>query len=147
MVVTEYVDALTNFRAFYEVFEFISLDGIIDEAELKKMQAAGMTPEGCLALPDSECDMIMYYRAVDWAGNSIAKVIRFYTYSGHSFVTIEVVNAFDQNGNPTNDWKSQSNPANAKGMFYVDAKYLARIIDNADRVVSKELVDILENQK
>jgi hypothetical protein len=139
---TEYIDALTNFREFYQIFEYVSLNGLIDEDELSKMSAVGLSPEICKTLPDEACDLILYYRAVDPAGNSIAKVIRFYTYSGHAFVTVEVVDAFDENGNPTSDWKSQSKPENAKGLFYADAKYIAKLLADADRVSSGQLVDV-----
>ena len=141
VVTTEFVDAITNFKEFYEIFEYLSLNGVIDDKELEKMSSVGLSPEICRNLPDSECDLLLYYRAVDKAGNSIAKILRFYTYSGHAYLTVEVVKAFDENGNPTNDWQSQSKPENAKGFFYVDAKYMAKILSDAEKIVNAELVD------
>lgn len=119
----ESVDAITNFRNFYQKLQYISFEGSMDEDELEKL---GISMEECKSLPDSACDMIIYYRAVDLRGNSVAKVIRFYTYSGHTFVTIEMVDAFDANGNPTTDWRSQSSAdnENANGAFYVSSNYL-----------------------
>lgn len=147
--VTKYIDGVTNFREFYQIFEYISFVGQIDATELNKMaqntDANGdpMTPEKYRALDDSACDLIIYYRAVDLRGNSIGKVIRFYRYSDlHAYVTIDVVDVFDENGNPTTDWRSQSNSEDAHGMFYVDALYMQKLINDAGRVINQERVDV-----
>ena len=133
----ESLDALTNFRNFYQKLQYISFEGSMDESELSKL---GISMEECKSLPDSACDMIIYYRAVDLRGNSVAKVIRFYTYSGHTFVTIELVDAFDQNGNPTTDWRSQSSAdnENANGAFYVNSNYLNILKQDLVRVTRGE---------
>jgi hypothetical protein len=129
----EYIDALTNFRSFYQLLQYISLRGIIDDKELSIMQDKNgnpMTPEQFRALPDEECDLIIYYRAVDLRGNSVGKVVRFYNYTevGHAYVTVDVVDAFDKNGNPITDWKSQSTPQDGEGIFYVDSAHLQKLL-------------------
>ena len=91
-------------------------------------------------LPDSACDLIIYYRGVDLQGNSIAKVIRFYTYSRHSFVTVEVVDAFDEDGEATDDWRAQTNPEKAEGLFYASSAYLQKFVEYTKLVADEKIV-------
>lgn len=148
---TETITALENFRQYYQILQYISLEGVMDQKELDKLAAAdfngdgvadGLAPEDCTNLPDSMCDLIIYYRAVDLRGNSVAKVIRFYTYSGHTFVTVEVVGAYDEKGNATSDWRGQTDPDEAKGVFYVNSSYLQKLIADTDRVINGEKVTL-----
>ena len=142
-----YVSALDNFRSFYQMIQYCSLRGLIDEKELALMKDKDgnpMTPAKFRQLPDEECDFIMYYRAVDARGNSIAKVIRFYNYTeiGHAYLTIDVVDAFDKDGNPITDWKSMSNPEDGEGIFYVDTAYMQKLLKAADDFVNGKLITL-----
>ncbi len=153
---TETIDALTNFREFYEVLMYISLEGTIDQKELNLMaQQIGadgqpMTPDRYQNLSDSQCSAIIYFRAVDARGNSVAKVMRFYNYSetGHTFLTIDVVDAFvvDEGGNKqaTTDWRAQSQPTDGAGKFYVKTDYLNDILGAAEDVINGTFIESVD---
>ncbi len=146
---TKSITSLENFREYYQVLQYISLEGVMDDEELAKMAAAdfdgdgnadGLTPDSVRYLDDQYCDLILYFRGVDLRGNSVAKVCRFYTYSGHSFMTIEVVGAYGQDGKPTTDWRSQNNPEAELGVFYVNTAYLQKLLADTERFLGEELI-------
>ncbi|MBQ9760786.1 MAG: DUF4340 domain-containing protein [Clostridia bacterium] len=149
---TETIPALENFRNYYKILQYMSLEGYMDEKELEKLAAAdftgdgvadGYTPADCRALPDEACDLIIYFRAVDLRGNSMAKICRFYTYSGHSYLTIETVSAYDQNGAATTDWRALTEEGRAYGMFFVDASNLQSFVTDTERVINGSVNDII----
>ena len=142
-----YVSALSNFRNFYQLFQYSSLRGMIDEKELSLMRDKNgnpMTPEKFRQLPDEECDLVLYYRVVDTRGNSYGKVIRFYNYTeiGHAYVTIDMVDAFDKDGNPITDWASMSNPEDGEGIFYVDSAYIQKLLKAANDFANGNLIEL-----
>lgn len=146
---TKTVTSLENFREYYQILQYISLESVMDEEELAKLAATdfngdgaadGLDPDSIRYLDDQYCDLILYFRGVDLRGNSVAKVCRFYTYSGHSFMTMEVVGAYGSDGNPTTDWQSQNDPEAELGLFYVNSSYLQKLLANTDRFLSEELI-------
>ena len=69
--------------------------------------------------------------------NGMDVVIRFYRYSERkSMITIEVIEEYDENGNPI------SNPENAVGRFYVLSTFLNQLMSDAERVVAGELIRV-----
>lgn len=150
----ETIDAIANFREYYEVLMYLSLEGTVDQKELdlmaqiKDSNGDPMTPEKFKELPNSECTAIIYTRAVDTRGNTSAKVMRFYNYSetGHAFLTIDVVDAFDPvTGAPTTDWRTMSDPADGEGRFYVKTSYLDRIITSTDDVINQRFIESVDH--
>ena len=151
---TETIDAVTNFREYYEVLMYLSIVGTIDQeeldlmAQLKDSNGDPMTPEKFKALPDSECSAIIYTRAVDTRGNTSAKVMRFYNYSetGHAYLTIDVIDAFDPvTGQATTDWRTLSNPADGEGRFFVKTSYLDRIVSSTDDVINQRYIESVDS--
>ena len=155
---TETVLAVDNFRSLYTLFMYYTIEGDVDEAEFEKN--IGMSIKDYLAQGDGVCQAIFTYRVKDQSkimnvDTGLTKVedlapeikehvkaterdvvIRLYRYSDwKSLVTVEVIEEYDENGNPTSD------PTNAEGCFYVDAFYANQIIEAAERLVKGERVE------
>ncbi len=161
---TENITATANFRQLYTDLLFFSLEGDVNEEEFRQniAQLTGkeMSVEEYIALGEDACQAIFSYRLSDravlmnlvctpeadktkafeekwWTENNEAElVIRFYRYSARkSMVTIEVIEEYDENGNPISD------PTNAVGRFYVLSTYLDQLLGDAERLLAGERVE------
>lgn len=155
---TENISATANFRQLYTDLLFFSLEGDVNEEEFR--QNMKLSVEEYIALGEDVCDVIFSYRISDmavlmnlvsapedenskafdekwWNENNEAElVIRFYRYSARkSMVTIEVIEEYDEHGNPVSD------PTRAAGRFYVLTTYLDQLCEGAERLLAGELVD------
>lgn len=137
-----------NFRQLFVVLSSYCIEGDVDREKFSKAHN-GMSIEEYIALGDEVCDAIIRYHLEDNASelnpyykeegkeNNVRDiVIRFYDYSDrHSFITIEVVEDYDVEGNPISD------PTKASGKFYVLSSYLDKLYADVRNVVNQKRVD------
>lgn len=137
-----------NFRQLFVVLSSYCIEGDVDREKFSKAHN-GMSIEDYIAQGDGVCDAIIRYHLEDNASelnpyykeegkeNNVRDiVIRFYDYSDrHSFITIEVVENYDTEGNPISD------PTKASGKFYVLRSYLDKLYADVRNVVDKKRVD------
>ena len=160
---TETISAISNFRKLYSMLLWFSIEGDVDEEEFKKniglLTGTEMTMDEYIALGDNACQAIFTYRVSDMAelmnliaapekneeksveekwwtnNNEMDVVIRFYAYSSYrSMITVEVVEKYDENGNPISD------PTKAAGRFYIDPSYLNEMLAASERLLNQERV-------
>ncbi len=140
--------AVDNFRHLFVELSSFCIEGDVDREKFANAHN-GMSIEEYIAQGDEVCDAIIryhlednaselnpYYKEEGKGNNERDIVIRFYDYSDrHSFITIEVVENYDAQGNPI------SNPAKASGKFYVLRSYLDKMYADVRNVVSQKRVD------
>ena len=159
---TKQITGVDNFMAVYSKLLWYSLMGDATDFEDKTGMSI---VDYVAAHPDSTCgdtagrglQAIIYYRAEDLAatlnqftykdkdGNEIKLytennrkdiVLRFYQYSDwRALLTLEVVENFDDDGNPITD----SNKAS--GLFWVDATYLNEMQIDINELLAGKIVD------
>ena len=161
---TETITATDNFRKLYSDLLWFSIEGDVDEEEFKKniglLTGTEMTMDEYIALGDDVCQAIFTYHVSDMAvlmnlitgvenandkaleqkywteNNEKDVVVRFYRYSERkTMITIEVIEEYDENGNPVSD------PTKAAGRFYVLSTYLDQLLGDAERLLAKERVE------
>lgn len=147
---TQQVTGNKNFRKFYELLLWFTIEGDVNKAEFEANM--NMTLEECMAQDDSACQAIIRYKLKDMASvmnqftyvdengkvvkrwtedNEMEIVIRLYRYSERkSLLTIEIV----EEGKP-------SDSSNAVGSFYVLSRYVDELSSAAERLLNKELVE------
>jgi hypothetical protein len=161
---TKQVTGMDNFMAVYSKLLWFSLMGDVDVAEFKSKTGMSIE-EFVAANPDSTCgdkagtglQAIIYYRAEDLAatlnkftykdkdGNEVKLytennrkdiVLRFYQYSDwKTLLTLEVVENFDDDGNPITDHTK------ASGAFWVDTTYLQEMLEDIHEVMEGKIAD------
>ena len=137
---------MDNFRQLYKTFYFLSIEGVVDEAEF--YAAKGMDTSAYVAAmgentmatirysyADMAAAMNQYYD-VDDDGNPFKLytenhegevVLRFYRYSERkALMTLEVVENYDSNGAPI------LNPNKAEGKFYVLTSAVEELLEDAE---------------
>ena len=152
---TAQVSGVDNFRQLYTDLLWFTIEGDADDAEFEKNM--GMSIKDYIAQGDEVCDAIFTYHLEDLAatlnkytytdkdGNEVKLytennqrdvVIRFYRYTERkAYLTIEVIDEFDENGKPISD------PTKASGAFYVRHSYLDMMLEHAEKIMNKELVN------
>ncbi|MBQ8432957.1 MAG: InlB B-repeat-containing protein [Clostridia bacterium] len=152
---TKQISGIDNYRKLYQMFLYASIEGDVDEAEFEKN--LGMSKDAYIAQGDGVCQAILKYRVADKASvlnqytytdengkvkerwtedNEMDVVIRFYRYTERkSLLTIEVIEDYDENGNPISD------PTKAVGSFYVLSSYLNDLLDATHRLMNQERVE------
>ncbi len=150
----EQVTGAQNFREFYTDLLWFSLEGDFDEAEFEKTH--GMSVKDYIAQGDDVCDAKISFYAEDMAAtlndytytnesgeevklytenNELTVVLRFYRYTDRkAFLTIEIVDEFDENGDPVSD------PTKATGAFYVLSSYLGTLLEDIELVLAQQPV-------
>lgn len=150
----EQVTGAQNFREFYTDLLWFSLEGDFDEAEFEKTH--GMSVKDYIAQGDDVCDAKISFHAEDMAAtlndytytnesgeevklytenNELTVVLRFYRYTDRkAFLTIEIVDEFDENGDPVSD------PTKATGAFYVLSSYLGTLLEDIELVLAQQPV-------
>ncbi len=147
----ESVSTIDNFRIFYQMLLWFTIEGDVDPAEFQSKM--GMTMEEYIAKGDSACQAIIKAQVKDYASvlnqetdnkgnkvwtedNEMDLVIRFYKYSEwKSLLTIEVIEKYDSDGNPISD------PTKVACSFYVDAVYVEKIAAAAEQLINRELLE------
>ena len=154
---TETISAVDNFRKLYSLFMYYSIEGDANPKEFEKN--LGMSIKEYIAKGDDVCQAIFTYHVKDQSkimnldtglskaedkapeikvcteANEMDVVIRLYRYSERkSLITIEVIEKYDENGNPISD------PTNVEGSFYVLSSYADLIVEAAERLVNEERV-------
>ncbi len=162
---TKQITGLDNFLAVYTKLIWFSLMGDVDAADFKAQTGMTMAeyvaanPDSTCGESQNNRGLqaIIYYKAEDLAselnnftykdkdGNEVKLytennkkdiVLRFYTYSDwKTYLTLEVVESFDENGNPI------TNPANASGAFWVDTTYLQEMLTDINELLAGKIVD------
>ena len=152
---TKQIDAVSNFRKLFIILNSYTLEGDMDEELFEKNM--GMTTDEYVAKGDEVCDAIISFRLRDKAAtlnkytytdkNGVEQklytedneqyiVFRFYRFSERkAYLTIEVVEEFDENGKPISD------PTKAGGGFYVLTSYLDNLVEGAQRLINEERVE------
>ena len=144
--------ATDNFRRLYARLLWYTIEGDVSAAEFRK--STGMSVEEFIQSDTDDDKWIarITYRVEDYAtiantylkedntplyteNNSFDAVLRFYEYgSGRKLLlTIEVVDTYDENGNPVFD------ATDAQGNFYVLPTMLGDIVTCAEKVLAGEL--------
>lgn len=155
---TKTISGVDNFRKLYSDLMWYSIEGDVDPEEFEKNM--GMSMDDYIKQGDGVCQAIFTYRVADMAdtmnlqtyvgsnddkspeiknwveNNEMDVVVRFYRYSERkSMITIEVIEEYDENGNPI------SNPENAAGRFYVLSTFLDQLLGDAERLIAEERVE------
>lgn len=153
---SENVTELQNFFRLYQWMTSLSVNGVVDDAEF--YEAKGMTVSEYLAVHGDAPTAVIRYKYEDLAAalnrfhvtkedgtteklypenNAGEVVIRFYEYTTRkSLMTIEVVSEYDGNGNPI------LHPEKAEGRFYVLSSALEGILNNAEKFLGKQPVEL-----
>ena len=148
---TELISGVDNFRNFYLMLWWFSIEGDVDPQVFEANR--GMTMEEYIAQGEDVCQAILKAKIKDKASvlnqhknkdgekewetdNEMEMVIRFYQYTDwQSLLTIEVIEKYDADGNPISD------PTNVVCSFYVDADYIEKIADAAEKLLNKDLIE------
>ena len=154
---TETIAAVDNFRKLYQMLMVYSIEGDADEEEFQNN--LGKSFAEYLAQGDGVCQAIFTYHILDQSpnmnldtgleeaedkaaevrecmtANEMDVVVRLYRYSERkSLITVEVVEKYDENGNPISD------PTNVEACFYVLSSYADQLIEAAEKVINQEKV-------
>lgn len=148
---TELVSGIDNFRTFYQMLLWFTIEGDVDPEVFKTNM--GMTMEEYVAQGDDVCQAMIKVKVKDYASvlnqhknskgekewtedNEMELIIRFYRYSERkSLLTIETIEKYDENGKPISD------PTNVACSFYVRSDYVESIAEAAEKLVNKELIE------
>jgi len=154
--VTETIQAIDNFRRFWiQDWYWLSLEGDVDPDDFEML--TGMSIDDYIAAKGNDCyasitvnieDMakaLNHYTYTDENGNVVKLydenntryvIYRFYRYSERkAMVTVEIVENFDENGNPISD------PTNVAGRFYVLSSYLDMMGEDLEKIVNEQRVE------
>ncbi len=154
---TEIISGVDNFRKLYGDMLYFSIEGDADPKVFE--QNMGVSMEEYIKRGDSACYATISYRVQDSAyamnlhtapsdskdkaseqkywqeDNAMDVVIRFYRYTeGKSLITVEVIEEYDENGNPISD------PEKAAGRFYVLNNVLDHIVKDAEDLLAQTKV-------
>ncbi len=152
----ETINAIDNFRRFWiQDWYWLSLEGDVDPDDFEAL--TGMTVEDYIAAKGEDCyasvtvnieDMAKsfnHYTYKDENGNTVKLyeennqryiIYRFYRYSERkAMVTVEIVENFDENGNPIPD------PTKVVGRFYVLSSYLDMMGEDLEKIINEERVE------
>lgn len=151
---TKSYTGIENFRNCYIQMLYFTVGGVVDEKEFEA--ALGMSVSDYIAQGDDVCQAVIHYRSEDMAtifnqftykdelGNTVKLyeennqkeiVLRFYRYSEmRSLMTLEVVDKFDEQGNPV------FNPENQRGRFFVNALEIENWEKLLDQLLAEERV-------
>ena len=145
---TELVSGIDNFRTFYQMFLWFTIEGDVDPEVFKTNM--GMTMEEYVAQGDDVCQAMIKVKVKDYASvlnqhknskgekewtedNEMELIIRFYRYSERkSLLTIETIEKYDENG--------ISDPTNVSLGFYVSADAVEAIAEAAEMLLNKVLI-------
>ena len=151
---TETISGTDNFRKLYGDMLYFSIEGDADAKVFE--QNMGVSMEEYIKRGDDACYAIISYRVKDMAysmnlytsltdskdksaemkywneDNGMDVVIRFYRYSdGKSLMTVEVIEEYDENGNPISD------PTKAAGRFFVLNNVLDHLVEDAEALLAQ----------
>ena len=158
------VTAIDNFRDLYQVLMWYSIEGDIDFSELGdgtgdlKGYLANTAPSATISYHFADKALVMNTQSYTdypenaeagkptpeakvWlANNERYVIVRLYQYTAtKSLITIEVVESFDENGNPITD------PTKAEGSFYVLTSYCNTLLDALQDLVNERPIDPRSN--
>ena len=145
------ISGIDNFRTFYQMFLWFTIEGDVDPNEFKNN--LGMTMEEYIAQGEDVCQASIRVKVKDYASvlnqhkdskgekewkedNEMELIIRFYRYSERkSLLTIETIEKYDKDGNPISD------PTNVACSFYVRSDYIETIAEAAEKLMNQELIE------
>ncbi len=158
------ITAIDNFRDLYQVLMWYSIEGDVDFSEIGdgtgnlQSYLATAVPSATVSYHYADMASVMNTESfTDYPENAEAGkyapetkvwherneryvIIRLYQYSAtKSLLTIEVVETFDENGNPISD------PTKAEGTFYVLTSYCNTVLDALQDLVNERPIDPKSN--